>query len=108
MYPINKYLFENIFDKVNELYQEFMRSIDNEYLETIHNLKNVNTTLDIRLMIHKILSVVINLSDKNHEIIYYCRLALSIDKNENNTKHYSEYIKMITTYDKAIMGLTEV
>lgn len=105
MYPINKYLFENVFEKDNEMYQEFMYEVDNEYTEIINNLKHVNTISEIRKIIHKLLSVVINLVDKNYEMIYYCKLCLLIDKSETNVKWYTEYIKMIVAYDKSKMGL---
>ena len=105
MYPINKYLFETIFEKDNEMYQEFMYEVDNEYVDTINNLKHVNTTSEIRKIIHKLLSVVINLVDKNYEMVYYCKLCLLIDKSETNVKWYTEYMKMILAYDKSKMGL---
>ena len=65
MYPINKYLFENVFEKDNEMYQEFMYEVDNEYTEIINILKFEINVSEIRKIIHKLLSVVINLVDKN-------------------------------------------
>lgn len=38
MYPINKYLFESVFDKNNEMFQEFMCSVDTDYIDTINIL----------------------------------------------------------------------
>jgi hypothetical protein len=105
MYPINKYLFEDIFEKNNEMFQEFMCAVDTEYSEIIDILKNVNTISEIRKTIHKLLSIVTNLVDKNYEIIYYCKLILFIDKKETNVKWYTEYVKMILDYDKTNMGL---
>ena len=105
MYPINKYLFETVFEKDNEMYQEFMYEVDNEYTEIINNLKRINTISEIRQNIHKLLSVVINLVDKNYEMIYYCKLYLLIDKSETNVKWYTEYIKIILAYDKSKIGL---
>ena len=105
MYPINKYLFEDIFEKNNELYQEFMYAVDTEYSEIIDVLKNINTVSEIRSNVHKLLSVVINIVDKNYEMIYYCKLILLINKSETNVKWYTEYIKMILAYDKVQMGL---
>ena len=105
MYPINKYLFETVFEKDNEMYQDFMYEVDNEYTEIINNLKRVITISEIRQNIHKLLSVVINLVEKNYEMIYYCKLCLLIDKSETNVKFYTEYIKMILAYDKSKMGL---
>ena len=105
MYPINKYLFETVFEKDNEMYQEFMYEVDNEYTEIINILKFEMNVSEIRKIIHKLLSVVINLVDKNYEMIYYCKLYLLIDKSETNVKWYTEYIKMILAYDKSKMGL---
>ena len=105
MYPINKYLFETVFEKDNEMYQEFMYEVDNEYTEIINILKFEMNVSEIRKIIHKLLSVVINLVDKNYEMIYYCKLCLLIDKSETNVKWYTEYIKMILAYDKSKMGL---
>jgi hypothetical protein len=105
MYPINKYLYENIFDKNNEMLQEFICSIDNEYIDTINILKYANTVSEIRNTIHKLLSIVINLVDKNYEMVYYCKFALLVEKSATNVKWYMEYIKMILDYDKAQMGL---
>ena len=108
MYPINKYLFESVFEKDNEMYQEFMYEVDNEYTEIINILKFEMNVSEIRKIIHKLLSVVINLVDKNYEMIYYCKLCLLIDKSETNVKWYTEYIKMILAYDKTKMGLTNL
>jgi hypothetical protein len=105
MYPINKYLFESVFDKNNEMFQEFMCSVDTDYIDTINILKYINTVPEIRKTIHKLLSVVINLVDKNYEMIYYCKLILFIDKKETNVKWYTEYVKMILDCDKRNMGL---
>lgn len=105
MYPINKYLFETIFEKDNEMYQEFMCGVDNEYTDLINILKFEINVSEIRKIIHKLLSVVINLVYKNYEMIYYCKLCLLIDKSETNVKWYTEYIKMILAYDKSKMGL---
>ena len=105
MYPINKYLFENVFEKDNEMYQEFMYEVDNEYTEIINILKFEMNVSEIRKIIHKLLSVVINLVDKNYEMIYYCKLYLLIDKSETNVKWYTEYIKIILAYDKSKIGL---
>jgi hypothetical protein len=105
MYPINKYLFENIFEKNNELYQEFMRAVDTEYTDTVNTLKCVNTIPEIRKTIHKLLSIVVNLNGQNYEMVYYCQLVLLINKKETNVKWYTEYIKMILAYDKTEMGL---
>jgi organic radical activating enzyme len=108
MYPINKYLFEDIFEKNNDLYQEFMCAVDTEYIDTIDVIKHVKTISEIRSNIHKLLSIVINLVDKNYEMIYYCKLVLFIDKSETDIKWYSEYIKMILAYNKSQLGLYEL
>lgn len=105
MYPINKYLLQNIFDNNHNIYQEFMCGVDIEYNEIMSSLKNTNIISEIRKYIHKLLGVVSNLVDKNYEMIYYCKLILFIDKTENNINFYTEYIKMILSYDKSKMGL---
>lgn len=93
MYPINKYLFETVFEKHNEMYQEFMCGVDTEYAYLINILKFENTVSELRKIIHKLLSVVINLVDKNYEMIYYCKLCLLIDKSETNIKWYTDISK---------------
>lgn len=108
MYPINKYLFDTIFGGNNNLYQDFMCSVDTEYIDAINILKCSNTIKDIRETIQKLLSIVVKLIDKDYEMVYYCNLALLIDKKETNIKFYSEYIKMIINYDKTNMGLYQV
>jgi hypothetical protein len=105
MYPKNKYLFETIFEKNNELYQDFMISVNDEYTEIINTLKSENTISEIRKLIHKLLNVVINLVDKNYEMIYYCNLVLLINKTDTDITKYSVYIKMIVDYNKELMGL---
>ena len=108
MYPINKYLYENIFDKNNEMFQEFICSVDTENTDTINILKCVNTVPEIRKTVHKLVSIVNNLVHNNYEIIYYCKLVLLINKAETNVKWYTEYIKMILAYDKTKMGLSHL
>jgi|LauGreDrversion4_2_1035121.scaffolds.fasta_scaffold189901_4 hypothetical protein len=108
MYPINKYLYECVFEKNNGMYQDFMCSIDTEYVDTINILKYANTVPEIRKNVHKLVSIVSNLVDKNYEIIYYCKLVLLINKAETNVKWYNEYIKMILAYDKTKMGLSHL
>ncbi len=105
MYPINNYLFENVFEKNNEMFQDFISTIDTDYIDIINILKHAKYIPEIRKTIHKLLSIVTHLVDKNYEIIYYCKLILFIDKKETNVKWYMEYMKMILDYDKAQMGL---
>jgi len=105
MYPINNYLFENVFEKNNEMFQDFISTVDTDYIDTINILKHAKSIPEIRKTIHKLLSIVTNLVDKNYEMIYYCKLILFIDKKETNVKWYTEYVKMILDYDKRNMGL---
>lgn len=52
MYPINKYLFETIFEKNNEMYIEFMCGIDTEYTDLINILKfEINFRKYVKLFI---------------------------------------------------------
>lgn len=107
MINIHKKLFYEVFDKNIDAYNDFIKIINHEYVETINNLKISNNIVDIRFNVHKLISIINNLlSTKCDELLYLCRLLLLTEKIVH-IDLYLLYIKNIINYDKNNLGLDE-
>ena len=105
MISIHKKLFYEVFDKNIDTYFEFIKNINQEYSETIVDLRKSNTILEIRNNTHKIVGIISNLvSTRCDELLYICKTLL---QNEKKTPIYlyMPHVENIIKYDKSILGL---
>jgi hypothetical protein len=105
MYRIHKRLFHDFCDNNIEIYQDFIKTIREDYLLIMQELFNTPDIPNIRHSIHKLFSVIVLLDCSNEEMIYLCKLILNIDKKDTNIQLYLPYVEMILQYDKANLGL---
>jgi hypothetical protein len=110
MNNIHKKFFIDVFDGDIELYNEYMRMISKEYDEIIKKLKKSTSIIEIRCMVHKLISIIINLSfycDIVNDLVYLCRILLRIDKKNvfYNYYYYDPFITNIIVFDKRKIGL---
>jgi hypothetical protein len=105
MYRIHKRLIHDFCDNNIEIYQDFIKSIREDYLLIMQELFHPSDIPNIRHSIHKLFSVIILLDSSNEEMIYLCKLILNIDKKNTNIQLYLPYVEMILQYDKANLGL---
>ena len=82
MYRIHKRLFHDFCDNNIEIYQDFVKSIREDYLLIMQELFQPTDIPNIRHNIHKLFSVIILLDSSNEEMIYLCKLILNIDKKK--------------------------
>jgi hypothetical protein len=105
MILIHEKIFFDVFHKNYDLYNDFMKVIQYEYKQTILDLKNSKTVLDIRNNTHKLVSIISNLmSTSCDELLYICKLLLFNEKT-CTVDFYLPYVKEIIEYDKHKIGL---
>jgi len=106
MLIFHKYIFLNICNKNIDTYQDFMHTINEDYMNIILELSAKNITCSsIRQLIHKMIGLVAIFNNTNEEIVYMCKMILNIDKNSTDISLYTEYIQMILRYDKQKLGI---
>jgi len=105
MYKIHRYVYDVIFEKNMNMYNDFIHSVRKEYTDIITSLSKTQDTVLIRQLIHKLIGVIAFFEDTNCELVYYCRLILNIDKTKNDYSLYFLYIEHIIAYDKKQLGL---
>lgn len=108
MITIIKRLFEEVFNKNIDLYNEHIDMIRYEYNKIINVLSKSISIDETRFEVHKLVGVLGNLMiTSSYELIYWCKLLLLLDKNDLNIKFnsYKTYIQKIIEFDKSNIGL---
>ena len=109
MMSIIKRLFEEVFDKNIDLYNEHIAMIRSEYNNIINVLSVSDSIIEVRFEVHKLVGLLMNLlaSSNTDELMYWCKLLLSLDKNDLtiNIDSYKPYIQTIVNFDKNNFGL---
>jgi len=80
-------------------YNDFMKTLLNDYNECIKDINNNININNIRRNIHKLITI-ISIFDYNYEINYICKSILSIDKNYKYIDLYLPYIEMLNNFEK--------
>jgi hypothetical protein len=105
MIKIHKQLLYELFDKNIDLYFKFMNTIKIEYMNTINELKLSNTVNEIRFNVHKLISIISNLTiTEISEILFLCKALLLIDKSYP-IDYYFSCVDNIIDFDKTTIGL---
>ena len=82
MLSIIKHLFEEVFDKNIDLYNEHLDMIKNEYSSIINLLSVSDSIIEIRFQVHKLVGLLANLLVPTaNECLYWCKLLLVLDRN---------------------------
>lgn len=106
MIILHKYIFLNICNKNIDTYQDFMHTLNDDYVSIILGLSAKNITCScVRHLIHKMIGLVSIFDKTNTEIIYICKMILNIEKKSTDISLYNEYIQWILRYDKHKLGI---
>jgi hypothetical protein len=105
---INKYIFYTICDKDIDLYEEFIKTLNDDYTNIINEIKEANKIANcqsIRSLIHKLVGIVGVMNDSNDEINYILKSILAIPKTTEDYNWYRDYIYMLLEFNKSNIGL---
>jgi hypothetical protein len=108
MIYIIKKLFEEVFERNIDLYNEFITMSRMEYKSIINILSVSDSIIDVRFQVHKLIGILSNLLDSStNELMYYCKLLIMINKNDTtiNFDSYKPYIEMIINFNNSRFGL---
>jgi hypothetical protein len=100
MYLVQRYLLDVLFEGNLEMYKDYIDVSTKEYVDIINQLSSTEEVATIRSLVHKLIGLIGYFQDTNYELIYYCRLLLNLEKNQNQQSYYLSYIKFIVDYDK--------
>jgi hypothetical protein len=104
MLVIHKKIFNEMCNNNISLYEDFIKTIKNEYSVVIKNILNSVDCVVIRYETHKLISIIAILDGGiTSEIKYICSLILSLDKGETDFIHYKPYIDMLKNIDNLYM-----
>lgn len=105
---INKYIFYTICNKDIDLYEEFIKTLNDDYTKIINEIKEANKTTDcqlIRNLIHKLVGLVGIINDSNDEINYILKSILAVPKTTQDYNWYRDYVYMLLEFNKSNIGL---
>lgn len=100
MLRINEYVFYKICNKDIDKYKDIISTIKSEFNELMNEIKIVNNCQNVRIIVHKLVSIVGIFHETNDEINYILKSMLDIPKSTNNFNLYKGYIDMLIDYDK--------
>jgi hypothetical protein len=103
MLVIHKKIFNEMCNNNISLYEDFIKTIKNEYSVVIKDILESSVCETLRYHTHKLMSIIGMLNDITCEIKYICSLILSVDKLETDFIHYKPYIDMLKNIDYLYM-----
>lgn len=96
---IHKDIFCDVCNKDFDIYNDFIHSLIMDYNNVISELRKVTTCVQIRFLIHKLVSVISIIAVDSSEIYTLCNLILNIEKGSRHFEFYSGYVKQVVDYD---------
>lgn len=108
MISIIKRLFEEVFDKNIDLYNEHINMIRSEYNKIMTILSVSDSIFEVRYEVHKLVGLLANLLvSSTNELLYWCKLLLILDKSDLTITmdSYKPYIQEIVDFNKSKFGL---
>lgn len=82
-----------------------MHIVNEEYIEIMNELRNTTQCNAVRFSIHKLVGILSNLGNINHEINYICKIILNFSKQNTEIQMYVFYLNMLLDFDKSKLGL---
>jgi len=105
MLRINKYIFYEVCDKNMDLYEDFLRMFQIEYISCVKTLDKKESCESIRFHTHKLIGILSYFQGANDEIIYRCRMLLALPKYTTPLNDYSYMVDQIVQFDRSVFGM---